>query len=66
MNRKNIKPFVAPLSADQLRAEAEKLLRDGNMPSLEEVAVAALSVRMKYSAKIRRARRDAKRESVIN
>ena len=66
MNLKNTKPSVAPLSADQLRAEAERLLRDGNMPSLEEVAAAALSVRMKYATKIRRARRIAREKVAVN
>ena len=64
--KKKSQSFLTPLSPDQLRAEAERLLRDGNMPSLEEVAAAALAARMKYATKIRRARREAREKVVVN
>jgi len=60
------KPFVAPLSERELRAEAERLLRSGKMPSLAELSQAVLLSRKKYATKIRRARREAQHELVIN
>ena len=60
------KPFVEPLSERELRAEAERLLRSGKMPSLAELSQAVLESRKKYATKIRRARREAQREIVIN
>jgi hypothetical protein len=60
------KPFIAPLSEGELRAEAERLFRDGEMPSLTELAQAVLLSRKKYSNKIRRARREAKRKVSVN
>jgi hypothetical protein len=65
MNDKT-KPFVAPMSADELRAEAERLLREGRMPSLEELSRAVLAARRGYSTKIRRARREASEKAAVN
>ena len=64
MNR--AKPFVEPLSERELRAEAERLVRDGEMPSFLELARAALQARQKYSNRIRRARREAERKLSVN
>lgn len=63
---KRAKPFVKPLSERQLRAEAERLVRDGEMPSFSELAQAVLSSRKKYAVKIRRARREAQRKVAVN
>jgi hypothetical protein len=63
---KRAKPFVAPLSERQLRAEAERLVRSGKMPSLAELSQAVLESRKKYAVKIRLARREALRKVVIN
>ena len=60
------KPLVAPLSESELRAEAERLVRSGKMPSLAELSQAVLSSRKSYTTKIRRARREALRETAIN
>ena len=40
---KRAKPFVKPLSQRQLRAEAERLVQEGEMPSLSGLAQAVLS-----------------------
>jgi hypothetical protein len=63
---KRAKLFVKPLSKRQLRAEAERLVRDGEMPSLAELAQAALQVRQKFATKIRRARREAEHKVAVN
>ena len=63
---KRAKPFVEPLSERELRAEAESLLRNGEMPSFLELAQAALQARQKYSNRIRRARREAERKLSVN
>jgi|HubBroStandDraft_2_1064218.scaffolds.fasta_scaffold00513_14 hypothetical protein len=60
------KPFVAPLSEGELRAEAERLVRDGRMPSLADLSQAVLESRKVYAIKIRRARREARRKIAIN
>ncbi len=60
------KPFVKPLSKRQLRAEAERLLRDGEMPSLSELSQAVLESRKNYAIEIRRARREAQRKVAVN
>ena len=60
------KSFVKPLSERELRAEAESLLRNGEMPSFLELAQAALQARQKYSNRIRRARREAERKVAVN
>jgi hypothetical protein len=59
MTRKTNKPFVAPLSAQDLRAEAKRLLRERRMPTIEEFTAAVLAARQKYATEIRRARREA-------
>lgn len=59
------KPFVA-LSEHELRAEAERLVRSGKMPSLAELSQAVLESRKKYAVKIRRARREAERKVAVN
>jgi hypothetical protein len=60
------KPFIEPLSERELRAEAERLVRSGKMPSLAELSQAVLLSRKRYTTKIRRARREAQRKIVIN
>ncbi len=64
---KKTKPF-AELAERQLRAEAEKLVRSGRMPSIDELAQAVLISRKAYRLKILRARREAreKKVAVIN
>ena len=59
MTRKKNQLFVAPLSTRDLRAEAERLLRERRMPTIEEFTAAVLEARQKYSTKIRRARRES-------
>ncbi len=59
------KPLVAPLSERELRAEAERLVRDGEMPSLSEFSQAVLESRKVYAVKIRRARREAREKKVV-
>ena len=63
---KSAKPFVKSLSKRQLLAEAEKLLRDRELPSLAELTQAVLESRKIYVVKIRRARREAERKVSIN
>ncbi len=63
---KRAKPFVKPLSERELRAVAERLVRDGEMPSLSELSQAVLESRKKYAVKIRRARREAERKVLVN
>lgn len=63
---KRAKPFVKPLSQRQLRAEAERLVQEGEMPSLSGLAQAVLSSRKRYAAKIRRARREAQLTIAVN
>jgi hypothetical protein len=48
-----------------LREEAERLIKSGEMPSLEELCAAVLESRKKYANQIRRARREA-RDKVVN
>jgi len=60
------KQFVAQLSEPELRAEAERLLREGRMPSLEELSAAVLETRKKFAVKIRRARREHAERTTIN
>lgn len=44
----------------KMRRLAAKLLREGRMPSISELAAAILEVRKAYANKIRRARREEK------
>jgi hypothetical protein len=59
------KPFVE-LSQHELREEAERLVRDGKMPSLADLSQAVLESRKVYAIKIRRARREAQRKVAVN
>ncbi len=59
------KPFVAPLSERELRAEVERLVRSGKMPSLAELSQAVLVSRKRYTTKIHRARREAREKKVV-
>jgi hypothetical protein len=52
------KPFVTPLSPEALRRQLKKLVKEGKLPSLEELSAAVLESRKKYANKIRRARRN--------
>ena len=53
------------LTEKQLQHEAEKLIREGRMPSLETLCTAVLEARKKYANQIRRARREARKEVVV-
>jgi hypothetical protein len=44
--------------ADVLRRRAEKLIREGRLPSLAKLSEEILQTRQKYAILIRRARRD--------
>lgn len=46
------------LNEKELRREAERLIKAGKMPSLEELCAAVLEARKKYANQIRRARRE--------
>jgi len=48
------------MTNEQLRKRAEKLIREGRMPTLSEVCEAVLEARRKYALLIRRAQREAK------
>lgn len=48
------------LNEKELRREAERLIKAGKMPSLEELCAAVLEARKKYANQIRRARREAR------
>ena len=48
------------MTEQQLRKRAEKLIREGKMPTLSELTAAILETRKVYANKIRRARREAK------
>ena len=50
---------MRPMNEQQLRKEVERLIKTGKMPSLEKLCEAVLEARMKYTVKIRRARREA-------
>jgi hypothetical protein len=52
--------LMKQMTEAQLRREAKKLIASGRMPSLEELCRAVLESRMKYTLKIRRARREGK------
>jgi len=54
---------MRPMNEQQLRKEAERLIKTGKMPSLEQLCKAVLETRITYANKIRRARREA-REAV--
>jgi hypothetical protein len=56
---------MPPVNDQQLRKEAERLTKNGKMPSLEQLCEAVLETRMTYANKIRRARREA-RETVVS
>jgi hypothetical protein len=46
------------MNEQQLRKEAERLIKAGKMPTLGELTQAILSTRRDYASKIRRARRE--------
>jgi hypothetical protein len=48
------------MTEEQLRREAQKLIAAGKMPTLEELCRVVLESRMKYTLKIRRARREGR------
>jgi hypothetical protein len=54
---------MRPMNEQQLRKEAERLIKTGKMPSLEELCEAVLKTRIKYAVKIRRARRETREQS---
>jgi len=60
------KPFVEPLSEEATRRQVAKLVKEGTLPSLEELSAAVLESRMKYANKIRRARREAERKIAVD
>ena len=49
---------IDKLTQERLQREAERLIKSGKMPSLEDVCAAVLEARKKYSNQIRRARRE--------
>ena len=49
-----------------LRAEAERLLRTGKMPSLETLCEAIRATKAKFAPRIRRARREYQEKISIN
>ncbi len=48
------------MTEEELRREAERLIKAGKMPTLRELSAAVLEVRKRYASQIRRARREAK------
>jgi hypothetical protein len=52
------------LTPKQLQEEAERLIKSGKMPTLEELCAAVLESRRKYRLQILRARREAREEVV--
>jgi hypothetical protein len=51
---------LRPMNEQQLRKEAERLIKAGKMPTLDELTQAILNTRREYATKIRRARREGK------
>jgi hypothetical protein len=51
---------MRPMSEQQMKREVEKLIREGRMPTLEQLCQAVLEARKKYSVAIRRARRETR------
>jgi len=49
-----------------LQREVERLIKSGKMPTFDELCAAVLESRKNYANQIRRARREALRETVIN
>jgi len=49
-----------------LQREAERLIKLGKMPTLDELCSAVLISRKKYATKIRRARREAQHNVEVN
>ena len=47
------------MNEKELQREAERLIKTGQMPSIEKLAAVILETRMKYANQIRRARREA-------
>ena len=60
------KPFVEPLSEDAMRRQLKKLVKEGKLPSLEDLCAAVLESRQKYRLKILRAKREAERKVAVN
>lgn len=50
------------LTQKQLQQEAERLIKSGKMPTLDELCAAILEARKTHAVKIRRARREAQHE----
>lgn len=48
------------MTEEQMRKEAERLIKAGKIPTLDELTRAILSTRREYANKIRRARREGK------
>ena len=48
------------VSQEQLKRAAERLIKAGKMPTIEELTAVVLKMRMKYALRIRRARREEK------
>jgi hypothetical protein len=46
------------MTEKQLKREAERLIREGKMPTLDELTRAILSTRREYATKIRRVLRE--------
>jgi len=48
------------LTKQQIKREAERLIRESKMPTLEQLTAVILEARMKYANQIRRARQEGK------
>jgi hypothetical protein len=59
------KSFVTPLPEPALQRKVERLIREGEMPSLEDVCAAILETRKEFANKIRRARREAREKVAV-
>jgi len=64
-NEKNL-PRIRQLSQHELRIEAERLVRNGKMPSLDELCRAIAEARIKCGPRLRKARREAKLKVAVN
>jgi hypothetical protein len=60
------KPFVEPLSEEAIRRRLKEMVKDGTLPSLQDLRAAVLETRRKYRLKILRARREAEHKIAVN
>ena len=55
-----------PLSPDAMRHQIAKLVREGKMPSLEQLCAAITETKAKFAPRIRRAQREYRAKISIN